>query len=138
MGRFFCTCKIASFDWEGRLNPETCYWNACTKPGTWMVMNLCVPGIDVDCLRFWYWTLELFWQCGVLHVFIIWLQCVQFLIWGECMSMFYYMTIHISFIWFYLKAWTFLVDRTLWILSKPSIPANINFARSRGAFGMLY
>jgi hypothetical protein len=32
----------------------------------------------------------------------------------------------------------FFLDRTLRILSKPSISAKINFDRFRGAFGMLY
>ena len=49
----------------------------------------------------------------------------------------YYMTINISFIWL-AKSLRFFLDRTLWILSEPSISAKINLDRSRRAFGMLY
>ena len=47
------------------------------------------------------------------------------------------MTINISFIWLD-KSMRFFLDRTLWILFKPSISAKINLDRSRGAFGTLY
>ena len=49
----------------------------------------------------------------------------------------YYMTINISFIWL-AKSMRFFLDRTLWILSKPSISPNINCDWSRRAFGTLY
>ena len=50
---------------------------------------------------------------------------------------YYYMTINISFIWL-PKSMRFFLDRTLWILLKPTISAKINLDRSRGAIGMLY
>ena len=49
----------------------------------------------------------------------------------------YYMTINISFIWL-AKNMRFFLDKTLWILFKPSISAKINLDCSRGAFGTLY
>jgi len=52
-------------------------------------------------------------------------------------KIYYYMTINISFIWL-AKNMRFFLDRTLWILSKPSISTTINLDRSRGAFGKLY
>ena len=52
-------------------------------------------------------------------------------------SRYYYMTKNISFIWL-VKSMTFLLHITLWILSKPSISATIDFDRSRGTFGTLY
>ena len=49
----------------------------------------------------------------------------------------YYMTINITFMWL-VKRMRFLLDITVWILSKPSISPTINLDRSRRTFGTLY
>jgi hypothetical protein len=43
----------------------TFYWSACTKLGKSAVMYLCVRGIHFLLIRFFYWILELFRQCGI-------------------------------------------------------------------------
>jgi hypothetical protein len=57
------------------LNPATFYWSACTKPGKWAVLYLCIKGIDFY-LFFWYLILELFLQCGIFcfwfYYFLVW------------------------------------------------------------------
>ena len=47
------------------------------------------------------------------------------------------LTINISFIWL-AKSMRFSLDRTLWILLKPTISAKINLDPSKGALGTLY
>ena len=52
---------------QSRFNPVTFYWSACTKPGKWVIIYLCVNGVDFVSfyflLLFFYWMLEL---CGIL------------------------------------------------------------------------
>jgi hypothetical protein len=56
---------------------------------------------------------------------------------STCSYVVYYVTIYVSFIWL-AKRMIFFLDRTLWILPKPSISTKINLDHSRGAFGTLY
>ena len=42
------------------------HWCVCTKPGKWVIMNLCVRvSILPTFLWFFYWVLELVRQCGI-------------------------------------------------------------------------
>jgi hypothetical protein len=51
-------------------NPATLYGRACTKPGKWVIMYLCVKGIDFapfyDCsILFW-----ICFDCSIVHCFL--------------------------------------------------------------------
>jgi hypothetical protein len=50
-------------------NPATLYWSACTKPGKWEVMYLCIRGIDFVSVSTIF--LIAFWNCSDSVVIIV-------------------------------------------------------------------
>ena len=52
-------------------NSTTFYWSACTKPGKWVVMYLCVRGIDFASFYdfdIWFWNCS---NSGIFSHFIV-------------------------------------------------------------------
>jgi hypothetical protein len=69
--------------WAHKTSLTLPLWSVCTKLGQWVVMYLCVKGIDffLCFYNFWGNILELFWQCGILELF--W-QCGIFELFWQC------------------------------------------------------
>jgi hypothetical protein len=104
--------------WYGQtlLNPATCYWSACTRPGKWAVIYLYVRGIDFApfCDFGIVRTMWYFWNCSDNVVFLELFGPCSILGIVRTMSYFWNCSDNVVFLELFGQCSIFLFVRTMW------------------------